>query len=101
MQMSPAGRQTMGTGLIMLDDFDAQLEPLSAQLVALAKAQPGCRALEQELYGVGWLTAMAIVVELGDCRRVQRAGQAVPSPGLGHHAFQGHPPPPRGHPCRP
>jgi transposase len=68
-EMSPAGRQTMGTGLIMLDDFDAQLGPLNAQLVALAKAQPGCRALEHELYGVGWLTAVAIVAELGECRR--------------------------------
>jgi len=82
MQMSPAGRQTMGTGLIMLDDFDAQLNPLSAQLVALAKSQPGCRALEHELFGVGWLTAVAIVAELGDCRRFHSGDQAVRSSGL-------------------
>lgn len=82
MQMSPAGRQTMGTGLVMLDDFDAQLVPLSAQLVGLAKSQPGCRALEHELYGVGWLTAVAIVAELGDCRRFHSGDQAVRSSGL-------------------
>jgi len=82
MEMSPAGRQTMQTGLIMLDDFDAQLGPLSAQLVALAKTQPGCRALESQLFGVGWLTAVAIVAELGECRRFHSADQAVRSSGL-------------------
>ena len=81
-EMSTAGRQVMQTGLVMLDDFDAQLEPLSAQLVALAKVQPGCRALEHELYGVGWLTAVAVVAELGDCRRFHSADQAVRSSGL-------------------
>src|SRR5439155_19240207 len=81
-EMSRAGRQVTETGLVMLDDFDAQLEPLSAQLVALAKAQPGCRALEHELYGVGWLTAVAIVAELGDCRRFHSADQAVRASGL-------------------
>jgi len=82
MEISPAGRQMIGTGLVMLDHFDAQLNPLSTQLVGLAKAQPGCRALEHELYGVGWLTAVAIVAELGDCRRFHSADQAVRASGL-------------------
>src|SRR6266852_473474 len=30
MEISPAGRQMIGTGLVMLDHFDAQLNPLSA-----------------------------------------------------------------------
>jgi transposase len=81
MEMSPAGRQMVQTGLIMLDAFDSQLKPLSAQIVSLAKAQPGCRALEQ-LYGVGWLTAVAILAELGDCRRFHSADQAVRASGL-------------------
>lgn len=81
MEMSPAGRQTMQRGLVMLDAFDSQLKPLSAQVVSLAKAQPGCRALEQ-LYGVGWLTSAAILAELGDCRRFHSADQAVRSSGL-------------------
>jgi transposase len=82
MQMSPAGRQVIQTGLVMLDGFDAQLGPLSAQLVALARTQAGCRALEHELYGVGWLTAVAVVAELGDCRRFRSADQAVRCSGL-------------------
>ncbi|MCA1844110.1 MAG: transposase, partial [Actinobacteria bacterium] len=75
-EISPAGRRMIEVGLAMLDDFDAQLRPLSAELVALAKAQPGCRALEERLYGVGWLTAVAIVAELGDCRRFGSGDQA-------------------------
>jgi transposase len=81
MEMSPAGRQTMQRGLVMLDAFDSQLKPLSAQVVSLAKAQPGCRALER-LYGVGWLTSAAILAELGDCRRFTSADQAVRASGL-------------------
>jgi len=82
MEMSPAGRQVMQTGLSMLDAFDWHLEALSAQLVRLGKTQPGCRALEHELFGVGWLTAVAIVAELGDCRRFHSGDQAVRSSGL-------------------
>jgi transposase len=81
-EMSQAGRQTMQTGLTMLDGFDGQLKPLSTQLVGLAKTQPGCLALEHEIYGVGWLTAVAIVSELGDCRRFHNADQAVRASGL-------------------
>jgi len=99
-EMSPAGRQVTETGLVMLDDFDAQLEPLSAQLVALAKAQPGCRALEHELYGVGWLTAVAIVAELGDCRRFHSADQAVRSSGLDITLYESNGQRPGGHLAR-
>ena len=81
-EMSPAGRQVIETGLIMLDGFDARPGPLSAQLVALAKARAGCRGLQHELYGVGWLTAAAIVAELGDCRRFRSGDQAVRASGL-------------------
>jgi transposase len=34
MEMSPAGRQTMQRGLVMIDAFDSQLGPLSAQVVS-------------------------------------------------------------------
>lgn len=80
--VSPAGRQMMITGWEVLDQINARLDPLSTQLAKLAKAQPGCRALEDELFGVGWLTAVCIVAELGDCRRFRNAGQAVRASGL-------------------
>jgi transposase len=99
MEMSPAGRQTMQRGLVMLDAFDSQLKPLSAQVVSLAKAQPGCRALER-LYGVGWLTSAAILAELGDCRRFTSADQAVRASGLDVTVYESNGKRPGGHLAR-
>jgi transposase len=99
-QMSLTGRQVIQTGFIMLDGFDSQLKPLSAQLVGLAKTQPGCRALEGELYGVGWLTAVAMVAELGDCRRFHSADQAVRASGLDITVYESNGRRPGGHLAR-
>jgi transposase len=99
-EISPAGRQMIETGLTMLDHFDAQLDPLSAQLTRLAKAQPGCRALEHELYGVGWLTAVAIVAEMGDCRRFTSGDQAVRASGLDVTVYESNGKRPGGHLAR-
>jgi transposase len=98
-QMSSAGREVIETGFMMLDAFDAQLEPLNAQIVSLAKSQPGCRALET-LYGVGWLTAVAIVAELGDCRRFHSAVQAVRTSGLDVTVYESNGKRPGGHLAR-
>jgi transposase len=98
--MSPAGRQMVETGLMMLDAFDGQLKPLSAQITALAKGQPGCRALQEQLYGVGWLTAAAIVAELGDCRRFRSADQAVRASGLDVTVYESNGKRPGGHLAR-
>ena len=99
-EISQAGRQMIETGIVMLDGFDAKLKPLSAQLVALAKAQPGCRALQRGLYGVGWLTAVAIVAELGDCRRFHSADQAVRASGLDVTVYESNGKRPGGHLAR-
>ena len=99
-EVSGSGRQMIETGLIMLDHFDTQLNPLSAQLTGLARAQPGCRALQRELYGVGWLTAVAIVAELGDCRRFTSADQAVRSSGLDITVYESNGKRPGGHLAR-
>ena len=99
-EVSGSGRQMIETGLIMLDHFDTQLGPLSAQLTGLARAQPGCRALQRELYGVGWLTAVAIVAELGDCRRFTSADQAVRASGLDITVYESNGKRPGGHLAR-
>ncbi len=100
MQMSAAGRQTMQTGLLMVDAFDSQLQPLGTQLVGLAKTQPGCRALEHNLFGVGWLTSVAILSELGDCRRFHSADQAVRASGLDITVYESNGKRPGGHLAR-
>src|SRR2546429_50657 len=64
-EVSGSGRQMIETGLIMLDHFDAQLDPLSPQLTGLPKAQPGGRGLRKEPYAGGWLTAVAVPAQPG------------------------------------
>jgi transposase len=54
--LSPAGRQMVDTALTAIDSLTELITPLRRQLIDIARAQPGCRAL-QHLYGVGWLTA--------------------------------------------
>ena len=80
--LSDAGRVVAGTGLGVIDHLDGLLEPLDRWLAAYAKTQPGCYALIEELYGVGWTVAVVIVAELGDCRRFSSSDQAVRAAGI-------------------
>jgi transposase len=80
--LSGAGRVVTATGLEVIDHLDALVGPLDGWLAAYAKAQPGCRALIDELYGVGWTVAVVIVAELGDCRRFTSSDQAVRAAGI-------------------
>jgi hypothetical protein len=66
----------------MLDSFDLELAPLDRELRAFARRQPGCRALIEQLYGVGPVSATAILAELGDCRRFASSDDAVRHAGL-------------------
>ena len=67
--------------LAMIDALDSQSAPISAELRRYARRQAGCRAL-MGLYGVGELTAVAILAELGDTRRFSSSRQAVRYAGL-------------------
>lgn len=80
-ELSPAGRELIEAGLRMLDSLEAELAPLDASLRAFARRQSGCRAL-QSLYGVGPLTSVAILAELGDCRRFANSDKALRHSGL-------------------
>jgi transposase len=65
----------------MIDALDVQLAPIDKQLRAYARRQVGCRALMGH-YGIGALTAITILVELGDCRRFSSSRLAVRYSGL-------------------
>jgi transposase len=65
----------------MIDRPDAELDPLDAQLLRFARRQPGCRALLRR-YGVGALTAAAILAERGDA-----AGSPAPAGRCGSPAW--------------
>lgn len=79
--LSPAGTQSVTTGLAVIDKLTAELDPLRAQLGTFARHQPGCRAL-MSLYGVGALTAPIVWAEMGDTRRFSSSRHAVRHTGL-------------------
>ena len=72
----------------MLEVIDLELVPLDRQLRAFARRQPGCRALIDQLYGVGPVSATAILAELGDCRRFARSNDAVRHSGMDVTVYQ-------------
>jgi transposase len=80
--VSPAGREVVELCLRMLDQLDRELAPIDRALRSFARRQPGCRALTGRLYGVGAVTATAILAELGDARRFKSSDDAVRHCGL-------------------
>ena len=56
-------------------------EPLDRELRAFARRAPGCRALMAH-YGIGELTAVTILAELGDARRFSSSRRAVRYAGM-------------------
>jgi transposase len=81
-ELSPAGRELVALALRMIERIDRELDPLDRVLSGFARRQPGCRAPIGRLYGVGPVTATAIVAELGDARRFACSDSAVRHCGL-------------------
>jgi hypothetical protein len=67
--------------LAMIDAIDAQIAPLERELRQLARRQAGCRAL-MGLYGMGELTSLITLCELGDVRRLSASRKAVRMAGI-------------------
>jgi transposase len=80
-QLSAAGRQYVDTALRRIDELSAEIEPLRAQLVNVARRQAGCRALQAH-YGIGWLCAAIMWAEIGDARRFTSSDQLVRYAGM-------------------
>jgi transposase len=81
LQLPPAAREQITIALTLIDAVDAQLVPLDERLRDYAKRQPGCRALMHH-YGIGPLTSVTIVAELGDACRFSSSREAVRYAGL-------------------
>jgi transposase len=73
--------------LAMIDALDRQIAPLDRQLRAYARRQAGCKAL-MTYYGIGELTAVTILAELGDCTRFSSSRQAVRYAGMDITVYQ-------------
>jgi transposase len=74
-------REQVAVALEMIDMLDVELAPIDRELRAYARRQPGCRALMGH-YGIGHLTAVTILAELGDARRFSSSRDAVRYAGL-------------------
>ena len=65
----------------MVDAIEAQIVPLERELRQLARRQTGCRAL-MGLYGMGELTSLVTLCELGDVGRLSASRKAVRMAGI-------------------
>jgi transposase len=74
-------REQITVALCMIDALDVQLAPIDKELRAYARRQAGCKALMRH-YGIGALTAVTILAELGDARRFSSSRAAVRYGGL-------------------
>jgi transposase len=74
-------REQVTVALAMIDALDAQLAPLTRELRAYARRQPGCRAVMGH-FGIGELTAVTILAELGDASRFSSSREAVRYAGM-------------------
>ena len=74
-------REQVTVALAMIDALDRQMAPLEKELRSYARRQAGCKALMAH-YGIGELTAVTILAELGDCRRFSSSRQAVRYAGM-------------------
>ena len=77
LRLPAAGREQLDVALGIIDALDLQLVPFDSELHAIARKQPGCRALIEQIYGVGGLTAVTILAELGEVRRFQNSRDVV------------------------
>jgi transposase len=81
LSLPESAREQVTVALQMIDALDAQSAPITRELRLYARRQPGCRALMRH-YGIGELTAVTILAELGDARRFSSSRHAVRYAGL-------------------
>ena len=88
LELPAAAREQLTIALDMIDVIDLKLVPFDPELRAYARKQAGCRALVREIFGVGELTAVTILAELGDARRFANSRDAVRYSGLDVTVYQ-------------
>jgi transposase len=80
-------REQVTVALAMIDALETQIAPLDKELRSYARRQKGCQALMTH-YGIGELTAVTILAELGDCTRFSSSRQAVRYAGMDITVYQ-------------
>jgi transposase len=82
-----AALEQVAVAVGVIDALDRQLAPLNKELRSYARRQVGCKALMGQ-FGVGELTAVPILAELGDARRFSSSRDAVRDAGLDITVYQ-------------
>ena len=82
MELPAAARKVVDLSLAMIEHINEELEPVERELRAYARSQAGCKELMMAHYGVGELTSVALLSELGDTRRFSSSKKAVRYAGL-------------------
>jgi transposase len=81
LELAADAAERIRVALEIIDMLDIQLAIIEKDLRALAHHQPGCQALMTQ-YGMGELSALVTLVELGDVGRMHASRQAVRMAGL-------------------
>ena len=81
MELPPAARKSVELSLRMVDHINEELKPIEEELRSFARHQAGCQALMRH-YGIGELTSVVMLAELGDTRRFSSSRHAVRFAGL-------------------
>jgi len=88
LKLPAATWEQVTVALELIDGLALQLAPLDIALRAHARKQPGCRALIDQIYGIGGLTTVTILAELGDPRRFRSSRDVVRYSGLDITVYQ-------------
>jgi transposase len=81
LQLPLDAAERIRVALEIIDMLEIQLSEIERDLRTLARHQVGCRALMTQ-YGIGELSALVTLVELGDVTRMHASRQAVRMAGL-------------------
>ena len=81
-QLSPAGQLQVATALDMLTVLEDHLDAVRRRLLEAARHLAGAKVLQQRLYGVGPVTALALTCWLGGAGRFSSSRKAVRFAGL-------------------
>jgi transposase len=79
--LPPAAREQVTVFIAIIDALDVLIAPLDKELRAYGRRQAGCKAI-QGYYGIGELTAVTILAELGDASRFPSSRDVVRYAGL-------------------
>ena len=88
LKLPAVAREQLTIAIEMIDAIELQIGPVDLALRTIARTQPGCRTLIDQIYGIGPLTSVTILAELGDTRRFQNSRDAVRYGGLDVTIYQ-------------